>query len=238
MCLEQGQEGQEVVFLDTLVANLNRSIFNYPDAIEYLHGRGVSENEIKRYGIGYGKVVGVPEENSPDRKRFMEESFKGRKFEERVIFPMRDSVGRVIGIIGRSLTVKGFKIFATDEAKFHGMFVGLYEALPQIYKENRVYVVEGPFDWVTLVKELPNTVGVMTAGLNESQYWLLKMYCDQIVTVFDSDEAGRRAAESAEKNFGTMTLDLGYKDPNDCFKLLGSGFRNHVMRKLKDIPTF
>lgn len=226
------------MFLDTIVENLSKSIFNYPETLDYLHSRGVSESEIKTYGIGYGKVVSVPEENSPDRKRFMEETAKGRKFEERVIFPMRDAVGRVIGIIGRSITVKGFKIFATDEAKFHGMFVGLYEALPYIYQENQAFVVEGPFDWVSLSKELPNTVSVMTADLNEVQHWLLKLYCDRIVTVFDSDEAGRRAAETAEKKFGTMTLDLGHGDPNDCFKRLGSGFRNHVMRKLKDIPTF
>jgi len=252
--LEQRQEGQitgggedpsdtprfglQDMFLDDIVANLNRSIFNYPEVLDYLRGRGVSENEIKTYGIGYGKIVVVPEENSPDRKRFMEETAKGRKFEERVIFPMRDAMGRVIGIIGRSITVKGFKVFATDEAKFHGMFVGLFEALPHIYKESRVFVVEGPFDWIALCKVLPNTVSTMTADLNEAQHWLLKLYCDRIVTVFDSDEAGRRAAETAEKKFGTLTLDLGHGDPSNCFKRLGFSFQNYVLKKLKDIPTF
>jgi DNA primase len=226
------------VFLDDLVASLNRSIHGHPEVMDYLRSRGVSEEEVKKYGIGYSKIVKVPDDGSPDRKRFMEESWKGRKFEERVVFPIRDAMGRVIGLIGRSVSVKGFKIFATDEAKFHGMFVGLYEALPHIYKENRVFVVEGPFDFTSLAKVLPNTVSSLTADLNEAQHWLLRMYCDRIVTVFDADEAGRRAADSAAKRFETQTLDLGYGDPNDCFKKLGAGFRNHVMSKLRDIPTF
>ena len=226
------------MFLDDIVSSLNRSIFNYPEILDYLKSRGVSEAEVREYGIGYGRVVGVPEENSPDRKRFMIETWKGRKFEDRVVFPIRDAVGRVIGIIGRSIGVKGFNIYATDEAKFEGMFIGLYEALPYIYRENQVFVVEGPFDWTALAKVLPNTVSVMTAGLNEDQNGLLRMYCDRIITVFDSDEVGRRAAEIAEKKFGTMTLDLGYGDPNDCFKQLGPSFKNHVLRKFRDIPSF
>jgi len=226
------------MFLDDIVANLNRSVFKYPEVLDYLRSRGVSESEIRTYGIGYSKVVGVPEENSADRKRFMDETSKGRKFEERVVFPIRDAVGRVIGIIGRSVEVKGFKIFATNEAKSIGMFIGLYEALPYIYKENRAFVVEGPFDWVALRKVLPNTVSTLTADLNEAQHQILKLYCDRIVTVFDSDDAGRRAANVAEEKFDTMTLDLGFGDPNECFKHLGIQFRNHVTQKLKDIPTF
>jgi DNA primase len=151
---------------------------------------------------------------------------------------MHDALGRVIGLIGRSVSTKGFKIFATKEAKFHGMFVGLQEALPHIYRENLAFVVEGPFDWGALFRVLPNTVSTLTADLNEQQHYLLRMFCNRIVTVFDSDEAGRRAARKAEEMFGTMTLDLGYKDPNDCWKTLKNEFKNHVLRKLREVPIF
>ena len=226
------------MFLDDLVANLNRTIFNYPEVLQYLQGRGITEDDVKKYSLGYGRIISVPDDKSEERQRFMKESWKGHKFEDKVVFPIRDALGQVMGLIGRSVSVKGFKIFATQEAKFHGMFVGLHEALPHIYKENLAFIVEGPFDWGTLFKVLPNTVSVLTADFNEQQHYLLRMYCDRIVTVFDSDEAGRRAAQASEEKFGTMTLDLGYKDPNDCWKTLKTEFKSYVSRKLRDVPIF
>jgi DNA primase len=226
------------VFLDDLIAKLNRSILGYEDVLKYLEGRGVGREDIRRFGIGFGKIISVSDDGSADFKRFKENHFD-RKLAERVIFPMKDAMGRVMGLIGRSISVKGFKIFASDEAKFQGMFIGLAEALPYIYKENRVYVVEGPFDWAALVRVLPNSVSCMTAGLNEEQNWLLRMYCDRVITVFDDDAPGKAATEKAAKEFGTRSINLGFKDPSNCLETLGPvKFKSHVMQRVKEVSPF
>lgn len=228
------------MFLDDIVGVASRAIFRYPDVVSYLSSRGVTDEEVLKYHIGYLRVLGVPDDGSRDRSIFMESSLNGKKFEKKIIFPLRGSMGNVLGIIGRSPTSKAFKIYATEEAKQTGFFFGLFEALPSIYERNRAFVVEGPFDTLSLAKICPNTVGALTAGINNLQYDLLKMYCDTIVTVFDSDGAGQRAAREAAAEHGDIwNLELGFKDPSNCLATLSEeGFRKHVHRKLKEIPSF
>jgi len=228
------------MFLDSMVDNLSSSIFRYDAILGYLGSRLVTQEEIKKYRIGYSKVISVPDDGSPDRARFMEESWKGKKFEDRIIFPIQDTVGRVVGIIGRSHTKKDFKEFETEEAKFSGFFYGLYQALPRIYETGKVYVVEGTFDTHALAKVFPNTVGSLTAGLFETQHDLLSMFADRIITVFDADKAGRESAEKAQKRWGNVwDLNLGYKDPDECLKTLGyKGFQEYVIKKENRIFLF
>lgn len=227
------------MFLDEIVRVANQAIFRYPDILAYLASRGVTDEEILKYGIGYLRVLRVPDDGSKDREIFLEFSAKGRKFEHKILFPLRGAMGNVVGLIGRSPTSKSFKIYAMEEAKETGFFFGLYEALPAIYEQNRVFVVEGPFDTLALAKVIPNTVGALTAGINDQQYFLLKMYCDLIITVFDSDEAGRKAAEEASRWKDVWKLELGFKDPSKCLAELSfEKFKKHVGRKLKEIPSF
>ncbi|HMB31064.1 MAG TPA: toprim domain-containing protein, partial [Desulfohalobiaceae bacterium] len=225
------------MFLDALASSLNRSIFRYKGPLDYLSSRGVSEEEIKKYKIGFSRIVGVPDDGSEERARFMEESWKGRKFENSIVFPVMNSLGYVIGLIGRSLDTKIFKVFVTEKAKHDGFFLGLYHALPYIYKSGRVFVVEGAFDWLALSKVLPNTVSSVTAGIYPNQYNLLRWYCGNIVTVFDSDEAGRYAADMASRKSGVLDMKLGYKDPAKCFESLGFNQFNRVIHnKVKNLP--
>lgn len=227
------------MFLDEIVHVANRAIFRYPDVLSYLASRGVTDEEILKYGLGYLRVLRVPDDGSRDRSIFMDFSSGGKKFEHKILFPLRGSLGNVVGMIGRSPTSKAFKIYATEEAKDTGFFFGLHEALQSIYEQNRAFVVEGPFDTVALSKVLPNTVGALTAGMNDLQYAYLKMYCDVIITVFDSDPAGRRAAQESSLWKGVWNLELGFKDPSNCLAELSfEKFRKHVERKLRDIPPF
>ena len=227
------------MFLDTLVKNLHHSIFRYDEVLSYLKYREVTEKDIEKFDLGFGKVVTVPDDETSDRQRFMDESWKGRKFENKLIFPIKDPIGRVVGIIGRSIDTKGFKIYVTNEAKFSGFFFGLYEALPCIYEKNRVYIVEGPFDSMAFSKVLPNTVATLTAKLHESQYELLNFYCDNIITVFDSDKAGKDGTEKALKYENVHSMFLGYKDPSKCLEELKlDKFKKFVMDKLQKVPPF
>jgi DNA primase len=226
------------MFLDILIENLHQAIFRYPEVLRYLQSRNVSEDDVRQYKIGYSKLIGVPEDNSPDRERFMDECYRGRKIEKKIIFPFRDEMGRTVGLIGRAVDTKEFKIFATEKAKHDGFFFGLYEALPHIYEENRAFVVEGPFDYFAFSKVFPNTVGTMTAGISEAQYDYLNLFCDYIITVFDSDAAGQRGTDRiAEEHKKIYSMDLGnYKDPAKCLEVLKlSAFKQFIIKR---IPFF
>lgn len=225
------------MFLDTLVSNLGVSISRYPEVLSYLHSREVTDEEIKKFGIGYSKIVTVPSEESRDRKSFVDECFNGRKLENKLIFPFRDMMGNAVGLIGRSISTKDFKVFVTERAKFEGFFFGLFEALPHIYAENKVYLVEGPFDLLALSKVLPNSVATMSSKMTDAQYNILTLFCNNIVTVFDSDKAGDLGREAAkEKDKRIQHLLFGYKDPAKLLEDVKlKKFREYVMKKIKEV---
>ena len=218
------------MFLDDLLTQLHNSIFRYEKAVNYLRSRKIFEEDIKLYKLGYNKIIRPPQEDSPDRDRFMKESFNGRSYENRLVFPLTDAYGRAIGITGRTLDKKGFKNFVLDEAKFTGFFFGLDLALPYIYEQNKVYVVEGYMDVIAMRKVFPNTVATNTSGISETQYNYLRLYCDNIITMFDGDKAGSYGTDKAEEMFPNIKrASLGkYSDPATCYEHLS----------LKDFKTF
>lgn len=240
------------MFLDDLVTAANASIHRYGDVINYLKCRNVMAEDIARFKIGYSKILRIPDDGSPDRTRFMDESWKGKKFEGMILFPLTSAMGRVIGLIGRSPETKLFKIFATNEAKYTGFFFGLHQALPEIYRTGRAYVIEGPFDTLAMTKAVPNAIGSLTAGLNDTQFEFLRLYCDNIVTVFDSDAPGDRATSKGvewvqETNNGLdfrekwkiRNIRLGYKDPDACLKQLSlDKFKAYIHKKIKETPPW
>jgi len=212
------------MFLDTLVQGLHSSLSRYDVAKNYLRSRGTTDEEMELFKLGYTKIISVPKEDSKDYETFMGELYKGRALEQKIIFPLYDVLGRVIGLFGRSIDTKEFKFFLTEEGKYIGAFVGLLQALPYIHESGKVFVVEGPFDLIAFRKVYKNSVGALTAGLSDAQYEILNFFADKIVTVFDSDKAGKYATFEAQKKWGDKisTIDLGtWKDPSECLKQMG-----------------
>ena len=222
------------MFLDILINNLHQSLFRYDHVLNYLHSREVTDEDIKKYKIGYNNIVRIPEDSDPEREYFLKSTRNGHKIEGKIIFPYQDALGRIIGFLGRSVEAKEYKVFVTEEAKFTGFFFGLFQALPYIYEQNRAYIVEGPFDQMALAKVLPNTVASLTAGLSDAQYDFLRFYCDEIITVFDSDKTGRYATEKALERKNVQGMELGsYKDPARCLEMLKlSKFRKFILEKI------
>ena len=183
--------------------------------VNYLKTRGLTGEVAKNFGIGFAppgwdnllKALGETEE---DKKLLIEagmliaheqEQKLYDRFRERVMFPIRDLRGRVIGFGGRVLDNSKPKYLNSPETPvFHKgkELYGLYEAR-QAYKEiPRLLVVEGYMDVVALA-QFGLRYGVATLGTasGEDHLRLAFKYTSEVVFCFDGDEAGRRAARRA-----------------------------------------
>jgi len=228
-------------FLDCVSLNLHNSLKRYDMALNYLKSRNVTDEEIERFNIGYTKIFGLPDISGEDRDSFIKDTYRGQKLAQKIVFPLYNYLGNVVGLFGRAIDSKEFKYYLSPEAKYTGALFGLLQALPYIYETGRVYVVEGPFDLLALNKVCKNSVAAMTAGISEAQYNLLSLIATEIITVFDSDGPGQYGANLAlelwssdafrennhfnpkENGLAVVSnLQLGtYKDPDQCFKVLG-----------------
>ncbi|HUP30422.1 MAG TPA: DNA primase, partial [Usitatibacter sp.] len=184
------------------------------EAIDYLKGRGVSGEIAARYGLGYApdgwqNLESVfPEYNAPDLKDtgLVIDSEPGEekrsrrydRFRHRVMFPILDSRGNVIGFGGRVIGAGEPKYLNSPETPLFEKgreLYGLYQARRAIRDANQVLVVEGYMDVVALaqngVENAVATLGTATTPMHVAK--LLKM-ADNVVFCFDGDSAGRKAA--------------------------------------------
>lgn len=208
---QQRKEQRSVLqqVLDTAQEHYVRQLTLNQTAHRYLLARGLSEQTIGRFGLGW---------SSPDRQDLMRiypnyedaqlvesglviESEDGRRydrFRSRVMFPIRSRKGDVIGFGGRLIAKGEPKYLNSPEtplfSKSHELY-GLWENRQGIRLEGFVTVVEGYMDVVALSEfELHNAVATLGTATTEYHIRHLMRASDCIVFCFDGDKAGRRAA--------------------------------------------
>ena len=180
-------------------------------AIDYLKKRGISGAVIKDYEIGYappgwknlGNALG---KSAAAKTRLVEagmivrrdtEGFYDR-FRDRIMFPIRDQRGRMIGFGGRVLGEDIPKYMNTPETPlFHKgrELYGLYHARQKNKQPERLYIVEGYMDVIALAQNgVVNAVATMGTAVTENHLEKLYRVADQIIFCFDGDEAGKKAA--------------------------------------------
>jgi DNA primase len=186
------------------------------EAIEYLKGRGLSGEIAARYGLGYApegwqnldgifddyatgplKDTGLVIDSEPDEEHG-KKSRRYDRFRHRVMFPILDARGNVIGFGGRVIGAGEPKYLNSPETPLFEKgreLYGLYQARRAIRDRNQVIVVEGYMDVVALaqhgVENAVATLGTATTPMHVGK--LLKM-ADNVVFCFDGDAAGRKAA--------------------------------------------
>ncbi|HST01751.1 MAG TPA: DNA primase, partial [Usitatibacter sp.] len=183
-------------------------------AIDYLKGRGVSGEIAARYGLGYapdgwqnleavftdyataalkdtGLVIDSEAEGEKKSRRY-------DRFRDRVMFPILDARGNVIGFGGRVIGEGEPKYLNSPETPLFEKgreLYGLYQARRAIREKSQVIVVEGYMDVVALaqhgVENAVATLGTSTTPMHVGK--LLKL-ADNVVFCFDGDSAGRKAA--------------------------------------------
>ncbi|PHP93145.1 DNA primase [Pantoea agglomerans] len=180
-------------------------------ARDYLDRRGLSAEIINHFAIGYApagwdNVLKRFGKQSEDRESLMEAGMlvsndKGRtydRFRDRVMFPIRDKRGRVIGFGGRVLSNDTPKYLNSPETPiFHKgrQLYGLYEAVKNHPEPARLLVVEGYMDVVALAQYgIDYAVASLGTSTTAEHIQLLFRSTDTVICCYDGDRAGREAA--------------------------------------------
>ncbi len=180
-------------------------------AIEYLKNRGISGQIAKQFQLGYAPpgwshVLDHFGKTEADKKKLFDIGLIIKKneggfydrFRDRIMYPIHDYRGRVIGFGGRILQQGEPKYLNSPETplfqKGHELY-GLYQALKINRQLERVMIVEGYMDVIALFQH-GVTYAVATLGTATSAHHLQRLfrYTSEIVFCFDGDEAGRTAA--------------------------------------------
>ena len=189
---------------------------NHPVAIEYLKSRGLTGEVARDFGIGYAPdawqglidALGGLKSQLLVATGMANKSDKGRlydRFRDRIMFPIRDTRGRVIGFGGRTLgPADGPKYMNSPETEiFHKgeELYGLYEARKALRNIDRLIIVEGYMDVVALAQHgVANAVATLGTASGTQHFQKIYRYTDEVVCCFDGDDAGRAAAWKALEN--------------------------------------
>ncbi|WP_088329827.1 DNA primase [Lacimicrobium sp. SS2-24] len=188
-----------------------------PKAVEYLKQRGLSGDIVKAFGIGYAPDSWDSVLNqfgkSPERQeqllalRVLNDNEQGRVydfFRDRIIFPIRDRRGRVVGFGGRVLGDGTPKYLNSPETRIYhkgNELYGYYQARQAHRRLDRLVVVEGYMDVVALAQfGVDYAVAALGTATTEEQVQLLFRAAPQIICCYDGDRAGRDAAWRALEN--------------------------------------
>ncbi len=191
-------------------------------AIDYLKRRGLSGQTAARFGMGYAPEgwrpleAAVPEYQAPSMVESglviaAEDGKRYDRFRDRIMFPIRNPRGQVIGFGGRVLDQGEPKYLNSPETP---VFVkgrelyGLYEAREALRRENCAIVVEGYMDVVMLAQYgVDNALATLGTATTPDHLKKLLRQVDRVVFSFDGDSAGRKAAWRALEASLPMTSD-------------------------------
>jgi len=218
--VEVQQDGNLYDLLENIAQFYERQLPNSPSAQQYFKQRGLTAETIAYWRLGY-----APEDWQHLEKAFPQDieglkllglirtSDSGRDFDllrERVIFPIRDSKGRVVGFGGRALNdeIKPKYINSPDSEVFHKnqLLYGLYEGRKQ--KAQEWLMVEGYMDVIALQQYgIHGAVATLGTASNTDHLNILFKQNNRLTIAFDGDAAGQKAAR--------RTLDIALPLLND-----------------------
>lgn len=204
---EPNQEGNLYDLLENIAQFYERQLPHSQTAQQYFKQRGLSRDTIQYWRLGY-----APEDWQHLEKAFpydieglrqlglIRTSDKGRDFDllrDRVIFPIRDAKGRVVGFGGRALNdeIKPKYINSPDSEVFHKnqLLYGLYEGRKQ--KAQEWLMVEGYMDVIALQQYgIYGAVATLGTASNTEHLNILFKQNSRITIAFDGDAAGQKAA--------------------------------------------
>lgn len=175
-------------------------------AFDYLKRRDLSADVVRDYGLGYAPQAWDVLLRRFERNALIEAGMlvlreDGKaydRFRGRLMFPIRDKRGRVIGFGGRVLDDSLPKYLNSPETPLFSKgkeLYGLYELLQKKSRPERILIVEGYMDVIALAQYgFGNAVATLGTATSKAQIDLLFRYTSELVFCFDGDSAGRKAA--------------------------------------------
>ena len=236
-------------------------------ALDYAFGRGMSKGILTTFGVGYApdswdslvkamKAKGYTEEELKESGLVTVSQKNGNifdRFRDRLMFPIIDVRGNVIGFGGRIIKKdsEAAKYLNSPETLIFNKRKNLFGLnLAKKTKQGFLILVEGNIDVVSLHQYgFDNAIASLGTSLTEEQATLMTRYTDQVVLIYDGDKAGQNATQRAIPILEKAGLQVKVlqikdaKDPDeflkkfgaDRFKLLLEGSANRVEYQLNSI---
>ncbi|HJB29436.1 MAG TPA: DNA primase [Candidatus Blautia faecavium] len=216
---------------------------NGKTAYQYLAGRGLSDETMKKFGLGYSDKYSDDLYRYLKEQKYSDEVLRESglfnvderhgmydKFWNRVIFPIMDVNSRVIGFGGRVMGEGKPKYLNSPETKIFDKSRNLYGLnVARTTRKNYLIVCEGYMDVISMHQAgFTNAVASLGTALTSGHASLLKRYTQEVLLLYDSDEAGIRAALRGipilrDAGVTSRVVDLKpYKDPDEFIKNLGA----------------
>jgi DNA primase len=252
--------------LEAAQASYHRRLF-LPEgrhALAYLQTRGLSEQTIRRFGLGWsgegrGALAadlgrgGIDQAQLVDAGLMRHDDETGRAFDlffSRVMFPIRDRRGRVISFGGRTLGDGQPKYINGPETALFAKRRTLYAldlAREAVRGGAPLVVVEGYMDVIALHEHgFTGAVAPLGTALTEAQFEEIWRLSDAPIICFDGDAAGARATERAlatalpfvrtQRTVTTVVLDGG-QDPDDFLRRRGRGEFNRILSSPRSLAA-
>ena len=232
---------------------------------EYVAKRGLTKNIVTQFGIGYAPDSWNALVDAMRKKGYTDQELRaadlvgeknGRiydRFRNRLMFPIIDVRGNVVGFGGRVLDKSEPKYLNSNETLIFNKRKNLFGLnFAKKTKQPNIILVEGNIDVVTLHQfGFDNAVASLGTSLTEDQVTLLSRYTEEVILTYDGDEAGQRAAKRAipmleKAGIKVRVLQVkDAKDPDeflqkfgaDRFKLLLEESANRVEYQLNAIRS-
>lgn len=209
-----------------------------PMALNYVRSRGVPPELMTKFGIGY-----APDSFSETYDHLLKHGFsrteivaaglgvqkdiEGKiydRFRHRIMFPIRDPQGVIIGFGGRAMGDSDAKYVNSPESVLYNkssVLFGHFEARDAIRKTRNVVLVEGYFDCIAAHKAgIEHVVAVSGTALTEEHVKILRRLADEVILCLDQDSAGQLAAVRAfdllsRAHIRINAVTLPAKDPDE-----------------------
>ena len=252
----QGTDVQErIIQINTYTAEIFHNAL-YSDtgkgALKYLHNRGISDNIIKEFQLGY----------SYDDEKFllkkltknytMSEIIKSGlvvkhrdgyvdRFRGRIIFPIFSHSGNIVAFGGRTLKDDEAKYINSPETPVYNkrsVLYGFFQSKGEIRKSQEVVLVEGYFDFISMYGGgVKNAAASLGTSLTENQAEILSHYVKKVYVMYDADEAGKRAASRGASLLFQNGIDVRIcyltagKDPDEIIRTEGKSYVEDILKQ-------
>lgn len=229
-------------------------------ALEYYHNRGLSDETIQKFGLGYAPDSWNMLLHYLNTKGFTEQflyesnllrmSVKNERkhyydaFKNRVMFPIIDLRGNVIAFSGRVLDDSKPKYVNTGDTLVYKKGSNIFAMnIAKKTKSDSLILCEGNMDVIALHQAgFDNAIAGLGTALTDEQAHIISQYAGEVIICYDSDEAGQKATKKAIGVLSKTTLKIrviqmeGGKDPDEIIRKYGAeGFRKLMEGAANDI---